>query len=120
MPELTIAERVAAGAEWLDANYPGWADRVDIVLLDIRDCEDCVLGQLAGNYWHAPLFSDIAATADDVPDGAPWHADPTAEDRAMRRSMPLGFCGDTFDAESALTHEWMQLIGARRESVNHA
>jgi len=118
MPELTLAERVAAGAEWLDANYPGWVDHVDLVLLDIRDCEDCVLGQLAGNYWHAPLFTDLAAEADVIADGAPWHADPIAEDRAMHRSMPLGFCGGTLDDESDLTHEWMRLIGARRELVN--
>jgi hypothetical protein len=41
----TITERVAAGAAWLDANRPGWVERIDLDTLDLGDPCRCVLGQ---------------------------------------------------------------------------
>jgi hypothetical protein len=46
----SIAERVAAGAAFLDEHEPGWWKRIDLPSLDLSDCEDCVLGQLLGCY----------------------------------------------------------------------
>lgn len=42
----TIEERVASGVEWLNANYPGWRDRVMINDFSIESTCRCVLGQL--------------------------------------------------------------------------
>lgn len=39
------AKEVAAGAEWLDSNCPGWEREIDLGSLDISDCANCVLGQ---------------------------------------------------------------------------
>lgn len=50
----TIAERVAAGAAWLDENVPDWVERIDLARLDVSDCVDCVLGQLFGGFSGAP------------------------------------------------------------------
>ena len=41
----TIEERVEAGAEWLDANRPGWVDRINLETLDLGSTCNCVLGQ---------------------------------------------------------------------------
>jgi hypothetical protein len=46
----SIAERVEAGAAWLNEHEPGWRQRIDWDRLDIRDCTRCIGGQLAGVY----------------------------------------------------------------------
>ena len=45
-------ENVAKGAEWLDENFPGWVDKIDLDILNQRYMDKCVLGQIAGaGYW---------------------------------------------------------------------
>jgi hypothetical protein len=46
----SIAERVAAGAAFLDEHEPGWAARIDLDRLALEDCQDCVLGQILGSF----------------------------------------------------------------------
>jgi hypothetical protein len=41
-----IADRVAAGADWLDEKYPGWFNSIDLGTLEISNCYRCVLGQV--------------------------------------------------------------------------
>lgn len=88
----SVAERVTAGAEWLDEHEPGWVERISVDRLDIANPFDCVLGQLYGNYWGAPLnlFND--------------------EDEGSMRAAVLGFSGEEFDL---LTVEWRALIKER-------
>ena len=43
--------RVARGAALLDAERPGWADQIGADTLAMESCDQCVLGQLYGNYW---------------------------------------------------------------------
>jgi hypothetical protein len=45
-----MAERVAVGAALLDAELPGWAERIELGLLDLGSPRCCVLGQLYGTY----------------------------------------------------------------------
>lgn len=52
MSELSVVERVAAGAEILDRAMPGWAHKIDMSILNITDSLDCILGQLYNGYWH--------------------------------------------------------------------
>lgn len=43
----SIADRVAAGAEWLNENGPAeWWDRVNLKRLSVEDPITCVLGQV--------------------------------------------------------------------------
>jgi hypothetical protein len=42
----TVAERVAAGVAYLDEREPGWAAQIDLEVLDLSDCDRCVIGQL--------------------------------------------------------------------------
>jgi hypothetical protein len=39
------AKEVAAGAAWLDKVKPGWERGMDLGVLDLNDCYNCVLGQ---------------------------------------------------------------------------
>lgn len=100
----TIEERVAAGAEWLDANAPGWVERIDLLRLRLLSECGCVLGQMFGNFSDAPLGGGDEEARDD-------------------RAHALGFLSafnDTVEAEdadyAALDAEWRRLILARREA----
>lgn len=42
----TVAERVVRGAAWLDEKYPGWFLKIDLSILDLGNCTQCVLGQI--------------------------------------------------------------------------
>lgn len=44
--ELTVAQRVASGAAWLDEQKPGWERIVDLPKFKIEDGCRCVLGQV--------------------------------------------------------------------------
>lgn len=50
---MSVRERVARGAWWLDGVSPGWRDAIALSTLDIMSNKRCVLGQ---------VFSDAAAS----------------------------------------------------------
>ena len=43
---LTLEERVANGARWLDENFAGWESRIDTYTLVLSDKETCICGQV--------------------------------------------------------------------------
>ena len=45
--------RAKIGATYLDVVRPGWAAEINLDILDLSNCEVCVLGQLYGNFWPA-------------------------------------------------------------------
>lgn len=51
----TVADRVAAGAAWLDQRLPGWWRLIDLRQLDMWHSCRCVLGQLYGDYYTVQL-----------------------------------------------------------------
>lgn len=46
----TPAERVAAGAAFLNEVLPGWEKKIVLESLDINQWEECILGQLFGDF----------------------------------------------------------------------
>ena len=46
-----LMTRVARGAELLDRRKPGWAAKINLDRLAMNSCDDCLLGQLYGNYF---------------------------------------------------------------------
>lgn len=98
-----IPDRVAAGAEHLDREAPGWWQDIDLEDLDLAsDCR-CILGQVIGEYTAALdelKVCDGEGLGFDAVMGD--YDDPIAE---VRRR----------DAEyAALTAEWKRVIEARR------
>lgn len=99
----TIAERVAAGAAFLDEHEPGWDQRIDLGRLDIAAGCSCILGQLHGDYGVG--LSDSGVIDVDVPG---YHLPEEA----------YGFVWIGIDSEITeirdLTAEWKRLIAARQ------
>lgn len=74
----TLAERVEAGAAWLDVQEPGWRDTIDLAKLRLFDCKACICGQvfetaarndprilLNSGYHHALRLAHGGETASD-------------------------------------------------------
>lgn len=100
----TVAERVQAGAAYLDEHEPGWVDRIDLETLDINSQCQCILGQLHGSYRDAPPV-EAAADADGSHYGV------------LAWAIPLGFgmnWNDCITDGRKLTAAWRELISARR------
>jgi hypothetical protein len=100
----TIDDRVAAGAAWLDANRPGWWQRINLDTLDLGDPCRCVLGQEYGDFADGPeeLVDDtksVVANGFDALDF--WFVN----DRTPR---------DVLTELADLTAAWRALITARR------
>lgn len=51
---MSLQERAARGAAWLDQEMPGWANRIDTETLWLGSCTQCVLGQLYGHIDKCP------------------------------------------------------------------
>jgi len=117
--------QIAAGMSWLDQHRPGWADRVDVSVLDMVACTSCVLGQLDGDYHTAgpdvPTGprGNYHTPGPDVPTGPRGPRGPEAG-----WSLAHGFRADCdgFDQTDArvawgvLTAQWRCAILTRRAS----
>lgn len=102
---MTPEQRVAAGAEWLDAEWPGWEPRIDLGSLDIANGRECICGQ---------GFADLVAGDDEVIrsgyDYAYWHRFPRKD---ADWSADHGFYGWTADDDDDLRDAWVALIKER-------
>lgn len=66
--ELTIAQRVQRGIALMDGLGPdNWRRMIDLDMLDIRNPERCVIGQIYGDYIMGRMpFHISRATMDNV------------------------------------------------------
>lgn len=108
--ELTIEQRVAAGAAYLDEHKPGWIDEIELAALDLANTCLCVLGQVYGNYWTSEPVLAYAAGVDAEPGqnviaalgfNARWRENPRDELPELRE----------------LNVAWLRLIESRRAEV---
>ncbi len=44
-------KRVLKGIKWLNKNKPGWYNKFDFSMFDLKNVKVCVLGQAYGDYW---------------------------------------------------------------------
>lgn len=100
----TIAERVAAGAAFLDEHDPGWWERINLGRLDLNDTCNCVLGQ---------AFADESEWANRCYDSGYDYA--RARFDLPARGAPLGFdTTDDYEPYEPLAAEWTRVITGRR------
>lgn len=53
---MTARTAVLNGIKYLNEHHPGWLSRIDLDTLDLKSCQDCVLGQVFGEYCYpSPL-----------------------------------------------------------------
>lgn len=88
--------RVAAGAAYLDVVVgPQWVDRIDLKVLDLGSTQDCVVGQLVGDYMTSAIgIADGSVLGFDV-----------VESRSV---------DDVEMDYDKLTREWVKIIRRRR------
>lgn len=114
----TIEQRVAAGAEWLDANVPGWLDLINLAHLRLDDACRCILGQTFGDYDKAPLAGPEHPGIDAY-DAAAWPLGFQSRVIALTPAELATATANRMAAETeyaALGVEWRRLILARREA----
>ena len=80
---MSVQERVARGARWLDGVRPGWRDALELRRLNLRHAHNCVLGQVfayeaaahpcayTSGFSYA-VMEIIPAATSDVADGFCW------------------------------------------------
>lgn len=114
---MTPDPRAARGAAVLDRVHPGWADRIDLDVLDITRCDRCVLGQaITGEFGdnvealfdaltedeHAALYEYALDVGDDTMDAlVEW----------LGLDLPGDYCALR---HNALESAWHDLVNARR------
>lgn len=96
MTSPDYAARAAAGAAFLDERIPGWAARISLDLLDMSNCEWCILGQLGGCY-------DEAVSDFDLDD---------EDETGLGFMRPAGESGFAWEL---LRNAWTAEIATRRE-----
>lgn len=97
--QMSCQERARRGAELLDRECPGWADRIDVDALTIGNRKLDILGQLYGDYYDGCRALGLSTTD-------PW---PKAE---------LGFTWDTGFYHGPLWAAWRDLIAERRAKAS--
>lgn len=48
--EERVKKRVKNGATLLDSHIPGWRNKINLDILDIGSCFNCIVGQIFGGY----------------------------------------------------------------------
>jgi hypothetical protein len=99
VPLPTVAERVAAGAAWLDEHKPGWWQRTDLDRLDVASERHCPLAQEYGTYYRAPVMTHDQAR--------------TLGFDCSLAAAELGAMAEDFEF-AELTETWRALIEDRR------
>lgn len=133
MTDLTIEQRVAAGAAWLDEQVPSWLDLIDLYTLRLDDGCRCILGQTFGDYGLAPLAGAPDEEFDEdegryflgeIPDeydAAAAVLGFQSSEVSASRPLKRPILQDVRDREyGELTAEWKRLILSRREAVSQS
>lgn len=110
----SIDERVARGIALLDAQEPGWREKVNVNRLDMRTCHNCIFGQVYGDISiglrKTGLIDDVSKLiADD-------ESDPGFQHGILTRAIPGRLIEDhdgqdRIDADfSLLTDAWKRAL----------
>lgn len=70
--EEDVRIAVRHGSAWFDENHPGWAGKIDLSMLYMDSCDNCIIGQAVGYYYDAVA---IATWELDEEDAEIWAAE---------------------------------------------
>jgi len=107
----TIEERVEAGAAWLDANRPGWVDRINLRTLDLGEDCGCVLGQVYGDWLDRP--DEVNGSEFEMGFQRDESQDPRDSWDDLRENWD-DYCARVNGEYDDLTTAWRDYITARR------
>lgn len=114
----TLPQRVAAGVEFLDAQAPGWWERIDLESFRLNSCARCVLGQMFGRYSDGIDELGISyAKAESMGFDRPHFEDIMG---VPMRSDPSDGLYDTFDTYIILQAYWEGIVRHRRQEAARA
>lgn len=114
--QKTLEENVARGIQLLSEHEPGWRTRINLDILDIWDCNACVLGQ---------LYDDGSANWEFFPSN-PFEIETPEQGEVYGFSLPKAFADEDGDYDDeklwhtcrdTLNALWKQAI-LQREGVN--
>jgi hypothetical protein len=102
-PESIAEQRARDGAAFLDERDPGWVERIDLRILDLGECDQCVLGQLFGQEYKGafPLLSGYKRGTRLLG---------LSQEEAGELGFEIAFDGVTY---TDLTRAWRDLIAHR-------
>ena len=122
--EEEVNVRVRNGARWLDENFPGWVDRIDLETLNLANSESCICGQVfeqksnnsitsVGLYWSSDgydyafthLFDEANSWITALVRREPKKGDSY---RAVKVAQQLGFMSDWTYGNDPITFEDLQ------------
>lgn len=108
---MNADEMVAKGAAVLDSAQPGWVNLVDTEELDIQSTEDCILGQVFGDYIFGLQYLQEVT-------GLLFETGDPATRRELQSShgfdATYGIGPDLWEEMESLAVAWIRLINARR------
>lgn len=111
MTEIDYEARVAKGIALLDIKKPGWADDIDLSLLDIRSGSHCVTAQLSGEYDYRTGMEQLGLEHGEYDDGTyTLHGFQAEDPRAP--GMPEGYVREA--GYRTLNTIWRREINARQ------
>jgi hypothetical protein len=110
-----VAEYVARGVALLDEKHPGWHTEIDLAVLALDDCSQCVLGQMF--YDHVPDGYDdsFQVGVKEVLGMGPDDVDVAVLIRHGFDVWPNRLTED--QAYRDLTAEWKRVIAARQSEL---
>lgn len=102
--QATTRARVRRGVALLDADMPGWRDRIDLTTLEITDPCHCVIGQVYGvgeqmspaSFFRRSFSAEIKRLTGDVREGYKYGFDVNDSDYE---------CGDMQRLQTTWTRE---------------
>ena len=113
MEPITAADAVANGAQLLDERYPGWWRQIDLPILRLNDCRQCVCGQLAADMFDDESPIDAYQLMLDTM-GLTWLGNDYVYGFNLTEDDRLRCDEDEIDTMfRELDHEWHQVIVAR-------
>ena len=120
--QWTIAQRVQNGCRWLDENFPGWEERIDIHTLDLANGHQCICGQVFAeeardNKWSGHHGFDYAYS-NFFQEANSWI--PFDKQDPKRRVLVAHYLGFYSGSEkyAGLKREWKKVLRQREVARN--